>query len=383
MQLLESTAEPNAVADSAPSVPLAKGQGVRFSCVGCAGCCGHWTIHQERWKADELQQRDWVIERLKHYGLKLRRVDRQTVQLPLKDDEYCVFLDEDRRCLIELHEGRRLKPDDCKRFPFAVGVRVDGFIVTDASAYCKSISERYSLEFLPVIPDDDTTSLASEDHIPLPERVRVRGCRHWGRVEYDRFLTALHELFKHNASQPWQALKQLQGRLAGRDLGDPVPRTPALDGPRPAAERWLTWLFLRKPFGYYGLWRLLVHNELTDRAMLPRPVRLRAVESVTWPAGVNPWLAAYAHNVMQRQLLFAKGTAYSLNHLLSLACVGSLLVRFYAKAFAWLDSRPLVEPADVTQAVRLVERYYTGHRPLFLSMIRNLPGGGVLHRLVL
>lgn len=358
------------------------GHGVMFSCVRCADCCGHWNIHLERWKADKLLARDWAVERLKYCGLSLRRVDKQTVQLPLKDDEYCVFLDDEKRCLIEIHEGRALKPDECKRFPFAVGVRADGSIATDASAYCKSIAERYLLEFLPIIPDD-TAGLCSEDHAILPERIRVGGWQYWDRVEYEQFLTSLHAVFKCNASRPWQALKQLQTMLVGKESFEKAPTIPVLDTPALRAEYWLTRLFLRKWFGYYGLWRMVVHGEFTDRAILSCPVILSAVESVAWPTAVNPWLSAYAHNVMQRQMLFTKEYVYSLHQLLSLACVGCLLVRFYAKAFACLDSRPLVEPADVTRAVRLVERYYTGHQPLFLSMLRHLPGIGMLHRLIL
>jgi len=149
------------------------------------------------------------------------------------------------------------------------------------------------------------------------------------------------------------------------------------------AEYWLTRLFLRKSFGYYGLWRMAVYGEFVDRDILPRPVTLRAVEAVAWPVTVNPWLSAYAHNVMQRQLLFSEGYGYSLNQLLSLACIGGILIRFYAKAFAWLDSRACVESSDVTRAMRLVERYYTGHQPLFLALFRHLPGTGFLHRLIL
>ena len=350
-----------------------------FECMRCADCCGHWTIHVERWKANELLRRDWVLDRLRHYGLKLQPVDRETVQVPLKEDDYCVFLDAQKCCLIELHEGRTLKPDECKKFPFALGRCPDGSSAADASAYCKSVAERHLLEFLPVIPDD-ITAFGPEDQVTLPRRIRVRGRHTWERREYEQFRTALHQLFKQHADQPWQTLlRQLQAMLMERDGSG------AEDAafPHAGTERWLTRLFLRKPLRLRTLWRMLAYGEFSDHTVLPHPVPFKGVEAIRWPPAVNPWLAAYAHHMMQRQLLFGEGLAFSLHRLLSLTCIGCLLVQFYAKAFAWLDGHPAVEPANVTRAVRLVERSYTGHQPLFLAVVRHLPGGETMHRLLL
>jgi hypothetical protein len=50
-----------------------------------------------------------------------------------------------------------------------------------------------------------------------------------------------------------------------------------------------------------------------------------------------------------------------------MAGVAALLVRWYAKALAALQGAQETSEKDVTTAIRLVERYYTGHQPRFFN----------------
>ena len=132
-------------------------------------------------------------------------------------------------------------------------------------------------------------------------------------------------------------------------------------------DRWLPWLYLRRPYGLYGLWRLRVEGLYRDPKILPEPIVLADVHTMLWPTDStsDAWLTGYVLNVMRRKVLLTYG--YNLTRLYRLATVGVGLIRWYAKALAVMQDQPEPSQDDILLAIRLVERYYTGHQPNFFD----------------
>ena len=111
---------------------------VTFSCSACGECCNGWNIFLQRERAEYLLERPWVQALLTERGLTLEKLNKSFYVLPQDNERYCVFLGEHKQCLIEVNEGRDIKPEECKRFPFAVVADRQGNHYYDSSAFCKN-----------------------------------------------------------------------------------------------------------------------------------------------------------------------------------------------------------------------------------------------------
>ncbi len=348
-----------------------------FECSICGECCSSWNIPIEGEKARALLTREWVTQRLSETRRELVKVTDALYRLPLTDENVCVFLGEDRRCMVEAHEGLALKPKECQRFPFAAIEMPNGTLVHDTSASCKRIAEKLLLAFQPILPvpdsREDTTPSDSEASDEEPERIPKRlyaGVFRRVPVEtYEIYLQRLRVVFSDSGNTPEMALRQARLLLKGLPSSLERQEDNLLGRVNLYQPSWIEQLillfFLRKPYGIWSWFNLLQGRMYHDPRVFGMPVDLRAVKQVAWNPACNQRLNAFLYNLLCRRMLLARGG--SLSSILALATVAQLLVRWYARTLAWIRETKQVETADVSMAIRLVERYYTGHQPRFLQ----------------
>lgn len=357
-------------------------QPVYFECSVCGECCSSWNIPVAGGKARALLERGWVRQRLSAHRRELVKVTDDLYRIPLTDENVCVFLGEDKRCLVEAHEGLALKPDECQRFPFATVRMPDGGFRHDTSASCKRIADKLLLAFQPILPAPDSRE-ARLEFLSEPEAFPKRPWRSWRQrgdwQSYEALLSQWQLLFAESALSPEAALRQAYRLLRGSACVEAL----LSDGkPFPG---WLILLFLRKPYGAFSTWQLLRGSAYDDPRVFGPSIDLsacrRGVKTSGWMGELDGHLNAFLFNLLQRKVLISRGQ--SLQALLAMAAVACVLVRWYAAVLAWLREADCVEREDLTTAIRLVERYYTGHQPRFLEFFRSRWRGALMARLLL
>ncbi|WP_373530965.1 YkgJ family cysteine cluster protein [Vampirovibrio sp.] len=358
---------------------------VYFNCQLCGECCSSWNIPIETHKAEQLLQKAWVQQRLASTRRALSPQSAEIYRIPLTDENVCVFLAPDKRCLIEVNEGLALKPHECKRFPFATVRMPDGTARHDTSAACKSISEKLLLAFQPILPKttahpsqpaDDTAIQDSqawlEDIGDFPARVQVSAFKTMDWQHYMAIRQTWQRWFEEDNLSAEQALAHVQASL--NPSGHSV--SPQLLKPKPWLNQLVTCCFLRKPYRTLSLLSLLTGGTYHDSRLFGEPVALRAQAQVFWHPDHERHLKAFLYNLLCRnRLLSAGGSAESL---IAMAGIAALLVRWYAKALASLQGEGQTCQTDVATAIRLVERYYTGHQPRFFHFFMGRFKSGVL-----
>jgi Fe-S-cluster containining protein len=438
-------------------------ESVYFECSQCGDCCSSWNIPLEADKARILLDRPWVRERLAATRRALTPMTADLYRIPLTDQNMCVFLGEDRRCLVEVHEGAALKPKECRRFPFAAvkmpasGVppsnRAGEDIRYETSAACKKISDTLLLAFRPILPKPPESAecevpgnptpktsetwqlgleVANEAAFDLLETLPARVPVDWFRTAdwsaYAAWRERLRIVFMDPDVSADEALRQARHLLklqipphpnppppGGRGQKDlllsannapfsrensplppglqPLPRNEAYGCGSPNGGggglgwggSWITLFFLRKPYRtltWFRLWRGEVYE---DPRLFGMPIDLKARCAVRgdWEerAENRRLLKAFLFNLLGRRLPLTRGQ--SLASLTAMAVCACLLVRWYAVTLAWLRNEQTVAPTDVSLAIRLVERYYTGHQPRFLQFFASRWKSGLIGRLLL
>lgn len=398
----------------------------------CGECCSSWNIPIEAEKARQLLEKSWVQARLRETSRQLTPMTPDTYRIPLTDENVCVFLAEDRRCMVEANEGLALKPHECQRFPFATVRLPDGTDWHETSAACKSISEKLLLAFQPIQPRPSASRPAKSSHTthsssgrlspvdesgdahvgvleaqslmeevleaqalteaalePLalfPERIPVSGFRHISKAAYQEYQHQLRQLFMNPNLRPEAALAEahrLLHRIARQHErhggksgleGQPLPSVQT-SGYRfsPLLAGMLTIAFLRKPFRTLSWVSLIRGRTYPDPRIFGVPVELGPQGKIPWDnsheAGLNRRLSAFLFNLLQRKRLIALGSSLAAH--LAMAGVACLLVQWYARTLAWLQGAGSPSESDVSSAIRLVERYYTGHQPRFLAFFTS------------
>lgn len=341
-------------------------QAVYFQCQLCGECCSSWNIPIETHKAEALLQKNWVQTRLEEARRSLSRQSAEVYRIPLTDENVCVFLAEDRRCLIEVHEGLTLKPHECQRFPFATVRMPDGTAVHDTSAACKSVSEKLLMAFQPIVPkpEQNTDKLEAlpsptqvwlEDIGAFPATVPVTPFRKLDWQAYQTLQSQWREWFLDDSLDTEQTLKRVRHSL----------------GLKPGlfrsswSHKMLTLLFLRKPYRTLSWFSLIRGGSYHDPRLFGEPIQLSALQTVSWPPEQERHLKAFIWNLINRKRLLSAGG--SVQSLIAMAEVTGLLVQWYAKALASLQALIAISEKDVATAIRLVERYYSGHQPRFFK----------------
>ncbi len=328
------------------------------------------SIPIEREKAEGLLKQNWVQDRLRQTHRRLEKLSEAYYRLPLTDDNTCVFLADDKRCLIEVHEGRERKPEECKRFPFAAVKTMEGQLAYDASASCKHVAEVLISGFRPIVPRPESDlGLLPQD---FPERIPVGiGRRTFDLPTFWRYQEQLTEIFR-GASSAHEALGVVQDYLRDQNTKthlkvetepfyEEFPSPLGGEGARRADEGlpYLAWALalylLRKPYGSWSWFQMLLQRQVVD-------TRIFGETTVSTSQPLNTadetLLKGFLHNILRRYVLISHG--HSLAQMLGLACAGYVLVQWYAAALG-----------ETSLAIRIVERYYTGHHPYFLERFRS------------
>src|SRR6478609_2173166 len=190
---------------------------VYFDCNQCGQCCSSWNIPIESEKAEYLLQQSWVQDRLKILERTIEPLNEHLglYRIPLTSANTCVFLADDKRCLIEANEGLSYKPHECKRFPFATvrlpKTKAPASLAYETSAACKHISEKLILAFEPIQPksSDMSAQLDQNEHLILsqcPQKAPLYGFKKmdWQKTEDWRQEIKLY--FMDTKLSPSQAL---------------------------------------------------------------------------------------------------------------------------------------------------------------------------------
>jgi hypothetical protein len=347
----------------------------------CGECCSSWNIPLEASKALQLLERPWVKERLTNVNRQLVAVDHQLYRIPLTDQNNCVFLATDNRCMIEIHEGARLKPKECQRFPFAEINMPDGATQHESSAACKLISEKLLLAFQPILPKP-TSSLEinpdpSERMNHFPRQVPLGFYKTISMEAYAAYEDSLYRILTSDIC-PETALKQIQSTLNPKSRKVPIPIQFQYVS---LIQRFLTLFFLRKPYRSHSWLDLFLNKTYFDPRIFGLPIYLGQQRVIPWNSHHNRHLNAFLYGLLQRKWLLANGG--SLTSLLAMAAVASLLVQWHAKTLAWLQQSQEISAMDVSTAIRLVERYYTGHQPQFIHFFTSRWKGKLIAKLLL
>jgi Fe-S-cluster containining protein len=410
-----------------------------FDCHMCGECCSSWNISIEAEKAEQLLKKPWAQARLQEVSRQLTPMTPDTYRIPLTDENVCVFLAEDKRCLVEAHEGLTLKPHECQRFPFATVRLPDGTDWHETSAACKSISEKLLLAFQPIQPRpakpnlpasermaaiaagvtstdsradrpietrfDDPLAASMDDMSdwsapmgidaalePLahfPKRIPVCGFCHISKTQYQMYQRQLRDLFMNPETHPEAALQDVYRLLHAIASPKSTSKNNKADSEgfncstgHIQAARWrfkpllaelLLIIFLRKPYRTMSWVSLFLGRTYPDPRIFGMPVDLAQQRKIAWESTpavrLNLRLNAFLFNLLQRKRLIALGS--SLSSHLAMAGVACLLVQWYAKTLAWFQGSPSPSESDIASAIRLVERYYTGHQPRFLAFFTS------------
>ncbi len=345
-----------------------------FNCQLCGECCTSVNIPIETEKSRHLLAQPWVQARLAETGLSFLQGTDDCDVLPMTSENACIFLQPDAKCMIEVHEGRSAKPEECQRFPFASVCLPDGTTGHDISAGCKTVAEIGLQSPLPMRPGG-TTDATPQSDLSIPKTILARPGIDMTWQHYLEIQQQWLAILTNPAVTPAQGLQQVYQQLltfSGQNF-----KPTATFQFHPLADLWIPKLFLRRPYGLYSFFRLLSGRSYQDPKVFGQvSISLAAVEQLSWQDPAEPHdgdiiLKNFIATILQRKVLLAFG--HSLLSLTAIASTAYFLVHWYAKALAHIQGNTAVTQADVVLAIRLTERYYTGHQPRFLETFRTNP----------
>ncbi|MDH4378608.1 MAG: YkgJ family cysteine cluster protein [Vampirovibrionales bacterium] len=373
-----------------------------FACNQCGQCCTSVSIPIEPEKAKALKQLDWVIERLALHGVDFEPLPKNKYdtrwQVPLTAERRCVFLGDANECLVHHFAGPELKPDECHRYPFSSGFRSSGLrqgpvmddpvgLQYDVTASCQSVADGLSEGIVNWQPSSiPPPHPLGVDALPEEWPVVNQKSLPWG--ERDAWLSSLRPLIKDKSVTAWQLLQ------AASQIFHKSPQKSRVNSS--FFERLWLILCLRKPYSLWSVAALLSGKGYVDNKVLgTTPIALASVLSQP-VSDTSTALKAFVVSILSRRLPYVIGM--DAQGLWWLAFSGWVLVRFYARALFLLENNTMnktmmdnktegkradVDESLVVVAIRLVERYYTGHQPRFVAWVhRRSRASAVLGRLL-
>jgi lysine-N-methylase len=125
------------------SVEFHEPQDVVFTCSECGDCCRSLDVAVGPAERRALEGLDWTgrVERLVSGPATVPVRDQSGIgcRLPRHDDGACTYLGDDGRCLIHRHFGAEAKPLACRLYPFSFHQFGQGYAV-DCSFSCRALS---------------------------------------------------------------------------------------------------------------------------------------------------------------------------------------------------------------------------------------------------
>jgi Putative zinc- or iron-chelating domain len=382
--------------------PILPEEGPTFQCNGCGHCCTTWQVFVDAQRGDHLLAQPWVAERLAQHSVSFEPVPgpkgNKGYYLPLTATRECVFLGEDLRCLVDIHEGPGAKPNDCQRFPFAaVPTPNDQPTLYDTTAACQTVASKLLLAFSPIQPGA-TEAQAVADYVANPATLGAFGnpvplfgptirrypwpLGAWRRLsvaDYELKVAVLQHHFKTTFAHPVELLKWVRSVIHNDNHQLPEPIITARTN-WPSCKLWLLLaMVLRRPYGMFSLWQWAITRHYHDPKLLGSGVTLPVdkIRAVTWPTDVGSvQCRAFLYALLRRRIALSYGSSWSTQ--LSVTIAAWALVDWYTKVFAALNEQSEVGLDEVILGIRTVERYYTGHQPRFQGLFDWNPWYGWL-----
>ncbi len=127
-------------------LPLKFVDGLKHACQACGSCCSATDIGPiSSEQAETIRSHEWsgVIDGLAPGEDVFRQATHEgsTILLTRMRNGQCVFLADDKRCLVHRHMGLAAKPTPCRQFPYVfskVGDHVDVSLSMECRAYWKA-----------------------------------------------------------------------------------------------------------------------------------------------------------------------------------------------------------------------------------------------------
>lgn len=125
-------------------LPVYTAADARWDCHSCGACCrGPEGVTVTADEAHAIEEHDWAAEGAGfRAGVVIARLDEASgvTRRRLRQVEgRCVFLDAERRCLVERRQGFEKKPLACRLFPLTFVEDADGRVEAVAGVECRSL----------------------------------------------------------------------------------------------------------------------------------------------------------------------------------------------------------------------------------------------------
>ena len=242
LRLLDSEGARAIVADAAAvaamakadpaTVPLLFRDDARFGCTMCGSCCGGHNIgpvmddvmvqiesHRDRFMA-EADAPEGLFFSVPGAAGEEHTFCRNR-------DGWCVFLDDDRRCMIHREIGGEKKPRICRLFPFQFTATPEGVAVS-LQMECRGFVDARKGPKLADQEAEIRRLLALAPSVQrVPPEVKLRGRQGCTYAEYLELENQLHAAVDAHADAPTEALMAMARVLRDALPGAPAPAVPA------------------------------------------------------------------------------------------------------------------------------------------------------------
>lgn len=386
---------------------------VKFSCSSCTLCCEQpWQTVIEAERLPAIDAVDWgaAFPALRDKTLyhQVRENGRTVYQLAKGEGVKCVFLDDDKKCIIHKKLGYDAKPHMCKQFPFIPARAWDADYVS-ANFGCRAVQNQHGepmtaqadavADIVPVANRpanaDARVMLTPETSVPqrcaraLMERMGGHFVDANAGTIVDRFAAALTMLNDALATDP----DALEAAVRDGDV-QPTPPTDAIapyERPTqaPMASRFLlaATLFpdtlprnVRSHVGFFG--RLALVPKLMTLArmqggyasrLLDRNVSIGAVFDAGFVAAMSPeataLLGRYLRSRLWQQL--PGGTQLPIYSAMHQHILDAAAVTFFARAELLHTGGDALDLPVVQRALTLVEFHLSNQNRLYNQVLKG------------
>lgn len=358
-----------------------------YTCLTCGECCGAWNLPVEDALYDKLKEQPLIQEILQKESTDFKLINNQ-IYLPKKEG-ICVFMDpNDNLCRIHRDIGPDFKPLECHRFPFAFAKDKSGGLYYDTSFYCKaiannhgnSISQSITPEFLSMFdffefPDEVLFSPKIKVSAAFEEEFRLLLAtelyKHCSKLSIDEWKYQFYKGYKtlctveKDLKQKKEVnLKSLQNVFENQNIS-----------PKQIIKKFklANAFFLRKKQLFPDVIKLYRQRGDLLESIIAEPLDLNKVSKINIPEDkiIEELFLRYFLDVMQRKVLLAHG--HSIIGIYIAMMILYNITLWYSQALARANEKSSVEYFHAELAVRITERYYSGHNLKFMELFRNEP----------
>ncbi len=117
--------------------------GQNYDCVQCGRSCqGNLQVRADPFFEKEMRKSPLAESYTKETGLRPIHRGEEGFRVLRRQDEQCIFLDQDNLCKVHAEHGSEAKPLACRLFPFSVTPTPDGYFVR-LSFYCTAVKANH------------------------------------------------------------------------------------------------------------------------------------------------------------------------------------------------------------------------------------------------